>query len=295
VRAAAIPVDPGQRTHGAEHGRELDGPVAAARKVGALVLAGWQSAASYRLNMVLSLASLVVALVPVFFIARALDPLMAESVASQGGDYFAFLLLGMIVFSLLMSAVHTLPGALRGGIGNGTFEAMLATPTAVPVLLTGLMGYGVLWTGLRSLLLLLGGVALGMPLAVHQLLPALLIVGLLLLAYSAFGLMAAASILAFRTAGPIPNIVLVVSALLGGVYYPTQVIPTWIQSLSDVVPLTYGLRALRRTLLEGVPLHAVAGDVAILAAFAAVLLAAGGWAFARALRYSRRNGTLAHY
>jgi ABC-type multidrug transport system permease subunit len=264
-------------------------------KVGALVRANWQAAASYRLSMILSLASLAVALVPLFFIARALDPLMAESIATEGGDYFGFLLVGMIVFSFLTTAVNTLPSALRGGIGNGTFEAMLATPTAVPTLLVGMMGYGTLWTAARAALLLLGGMALGIGIAGVRLLPALGILALIILAYAAFGLIAAASILAFRTPGPVPSLVLLVSALLGGVYYPTRVIPTWIQSLADFVPLTYGLRALRRTLLEGMPLHAVAGDVAMLAGFAVVLLAAGSYAFAVALRYSRRTGTLAHY
>jgi ABC-2 type transport system permease protein len=267
----------------------------AGRKVLALVRASWQAAASYRVNMVLSIASLLFALVPLFFVARALDPLMAESIAQQGGDYFGFLLVGMVVFSFLTSAVNTLPGALGGGIGNGTFEAMLATPTSLPTLLGGMTGYGIAWTGVRSLLLLIGGVALGMNVAVDRLLPALLILALIILAYVPLGLIAAASVLAFRTPGPVPAVALLLSALLGGVYYPTQVIPSWIQSVSDLVPLTYGLRALRRTLLDGMPLHAVATDVMILAGFAAVLLVVGSFAFVKALHYSRRAGTLAHY
>jgi ABC-2 type transport system permease protein len=267
----------------------------AAAKVAALTRASWQEAASYRVNMVLSIVSLLFALVPLYFVARALNPVMAESIASQGGEYFAFLLVGMVVFSVLTTAVNALPSALRGGISNGTLEAMLATPTALPTLLGGMMAYGLAWTGLRSLLLLLGGVALGMQVAVPQLLPALLIMALLLLAYIPFGLLAGASILAFRTPGPVPQLALLLSALLGGVYYPTQVIPSWIQSLSDVIPLTYGLRALRRTLLEGMPLHAVASDVLVLAAFVVVAFVIGSYAFRVALRYSRRTGTLAHY
>ena len=43
-------------------------------------------------------------------------------------------------------------------------------------------------------------------------------------------------------------------SLLGGVYYSTSVIPEVVRPLASVVPLTYGLRALRRTLLSGEPL-----------------------------------------
>jgi ABC-2 type transport system permease protein len=88
---------------------------------------------------------------------------------------------------------------------------------------------------------------------------------------------------------------MVLSGLLGGVYYPTKVIPSWIQDVSEAVPLTYGLRALRQTLLEGMPLPAVARDVTILVGFVVVLSALGVWAFARALRYAKQAGNLSQY
>jgi len=115
------------------------------------------------------------------------------------------------------------------------------------------------------------------------------------LAHLPFGLFGAALVLWFRTTGPLPKGVLAASGLLGGVYYPTQVIPAWLHTASAGLPLTYGLRSLRRVLLDGAPFSAVAGDLAILAAFATVLLALGAWTFDRALRDARRTGTLAQY
>jgi ABC-type multidrug transport system permease subunit len=79
------------------------------------------------------------------------------------------------------------------------------------------------------------------------------------------------------------------------VYYPTQVIPSWLQELSKVLPLTYGLRALRQAALLNVPFSAVARDVSILAIYTAVLLGAGALTLAAALRYARRTGSLSHY
>ena len=99
----------------------------------------------------------------------------------------------------------------------------------------------------------------------------------------------------FRTTGPLPQGVLIASGMLGGVYYPTHVIPSWIERISDVMPLTYGLRALRRTLLDGAPLSAVASDLAVLAGFIVVLSVAAAIAFRAALGHARRAGTLAQY
>jgi ABC-2 type transport system permease protein len=124
---------------------------------------------------------------------------------------------------------------------------------------------------------------------------ALLILALIVMAYFGIGLMAAAMVLAFRTTGPLPQVVLLLSGLLGGVYYPTSVIPSWIQSLSSVVPLTYGLRALRRVWLDGLALREVIPDVVTLAGMAIALLALGVAVFATGMRYARRAGTLAQY
>ena len=85
------------------------------------------------------------------------------------------------------------------------------------------------------------------------------------------------------------------SAFLGGTYYPVHVIPGGIEKLSELLPMTYGLRAIRGMLLEGLSLRDVGRDVAILSLFTAGLMITGAVAFRAALRYARRAGTLAQY
>jgi ABC-2 type transport system permease protein len=118
---------------------------------------------------------------------------------------------------------------------------------------------------------------------------------LLVVAHVPFGLVAASCVLVFRNMTPLPSAVFAASTLLGGVYYPAHIIPSWLQYVSGAIPMTYGLRAFRATLLEGAPLHQVAGDVAILGLFAAVLLPLGIVALRLGLRYARTTGSLTHY
>lgn len=265
------------------------------RAVAALVRASWRTALTYRLDMVLSVGGMVVSVVPTYFVAGALQPTMADAIRGEGGQYFGFLIVGMIAISLLSAVVNRVPGALSSAVRTGTLEALFGTPARFPSILVGLSGYGLLWTAARGAMLFLAGWALGAEYAWLRLPGALLVLGLLVLAHLPFGILAAASYLAFRTTGPLPKIIVALSGLLGGVYYPTHVIPSWIEHVSAALPMTYGLRALRRVVLEGMPLGAVAGDVGILAAFAAVLLAASLAVFLAALRYGRRAGSLAHY
>ncbi len=124
---------------------------------------------------------------------------------------------------------------------------------------------------------------------------AVVILTLTMLSYLSFGVFAAALVLGFRTTGPFPTAVLAVSALLGGVYYPTQVIPSWLERLSALVPLKYGLKALRRSLLDGAPVTNSLPDLGILLGLTVVGFAISLVAFMWALRYAKQAGTLAQY
>ena len=134
------------------------------REAWALVVSSWKTALSYRLSMVFSMVSLVVTIIPVFYVARAMQGIMAGKIASQGGEYFAFLLVGMIAFSFIMAAVNAVPGVVSGGIASGTLEALLSTWASLPALVAGLIGYTFIWTALRGVIMLGAGLALGVHL-----------------------------------------------------------------------------------------------------------------------------------
>lgn len=265
------------------------------RRILALIRIHWLSFTSYRLNVVFSIAGTLTTLVPVFLIGRALQPVVAESIANEGQVYFGFLVTGLAVMQLVGVSIRSLPASISGGIASGTLEALLATPTSLPQLLAGMTGYGMLWATAKAATLILGIVVFGGVIAVKGLPVAILILALLVLAHLPLGLLLASGVLVFRTTGPIGPTLMGAFGLLGGVYYSTSVIPEVVRPLAGLVPLTYGLRAFRRALLSGEPFAAVAPDLGVLALFAAVLLTASVAVFRWSLRYARRTGTLSQY
>lgn len=261
----------------------------------ALIRSRWLAARTYRLRFALSFVSLLASVVPLYFVANALQPMMADKIAAEGGQYFAFLIVGMVTFLLLPVSVNTLAAEVGGGINTGVLEALLGTSTRLPSIIGGMIGFNLMWTAMRAAVMLLGAAALGATIVWSQIGVSTLILTLIVLAYLPFGLIGAAMVIAFRTTGPLPQGILAVSALLGGVYYPTQVIPSWLESISTFVPLTYGLRALRKTMLEGQSLTMVASDLRLLGLFTVVLMTAGAVALVSSLAYARRVGTLSQY
>lgn len=273
----------------------VHGPGAELRKVWGLVRGSFLTAASYRLRLVLGVAGLAVTLVPLFFVAEALQPVVADSIRDEGEQYFGFLLVGLAVMGFVTFALQSVERPISSGINTGTLEALLATPTPLPVLLAGMAGYDFLRTSGRALLLLAALLVAGPTVAWAALPLALLILALIIVAYAGVGLVAAAAHLVFRTSGPLVTGTLTLSVLLGGAYYSSSVVPDVVQPLATLVPLTYGLRALRQVLLHGVGVGAVAADLTALAVLALLLLTAGVLAMRAGLRYARRSGTLTQY
>jgi ABC-2 type transport system permease protein len=265
------------------------------RKALAIVRANWLTALSYRLETFFSFLGLLFAIVPLYFVSHALQPMMAAAIKSEAPEYFGFLLVGWAAFSFVNTAVTALPGALGGEISTGSFEALLSTPTSLPSLLSGMIGQGLSMNVIRAAVIIGFGTLFGLHLVWSSAPLGMAILALILLSYLPFGIFAAALVLGFRTTGPFPTLVLGVSALLGGVYYPTQVIPSWLERLSVLVPLRYGLKSLRRTLLDGAPLSASATDLSVLLGLTLVGLSISLFAFMLALRFAKKAGTLAQY
>ena len=266
-----------------------------ARAIGALTRASWYQAKSYRLSLVMQVSGLLFTVIPIYFIANALQPTMAGTISAESEEYFSFMLVGSIALMFVTIGVSSLQGTIGTGISNGYFESLLMTRTPIPALLIGLSTYPFLLASIRASVMIAAGWILGAPIAWGRVGPALLIILLLFAVHWGIGLVGSGLIMAFRTSGPLTSIVTTISIFFGGVYYPVSAIPSWLRNIADATPLAYALRALRRVLLLGDNLGAVASDLAILAAMGVVTLIVGAAAFSVALAYAKKAGTLSTY
>ncbi|GAC1459874.1 MAG: hypothetical protein NVS1B1_05980 [Candidatus Limnocylindrales bacterium] len=87
-------------------------------------------------------------------------------------------------------------------------------------------------------------------------------------------------------------IVQAVVLLVSGVYYPTTVLPGWLQALAVVSPATYVIEGMRRALLDGADLGALIPQVWPALVVGVISIPAGLRAFVGAERYAKRTGRL---
>lgn len=250
---------------------------------------------SYRLSFWMQVLGIVFSVASYFFLAQFSGRSAEELLAAYQGNFFAFVLLGIVLWHLLSTSLYAFAEAIRSEQGQGTFEALLLAPLGLPTLLGGL----VVWTFALALAeaagyLLVGQVLFGLRLHESNVAAALLALLLLLCSSCGAGLWAAAVIVVLKRGDPLAWLYADGSALLAGVFYPPEVLPDALQRLAALVPLTYALRALREALLGGATWAALAPDLVVLALFAVATLPSGLWACARALELARRAGSLGH-
>lgn len=250
---------------------------------------------SYRTAFVMQAFGIFFSSLIWYFVARLVDA-PRTTPGLQGMDYFAYVLTGVALLHYLSSAMLSFAGKIRSEQMSGTLEAMLVTPTPIGTIVLGSSLWDFLLTSVKVLAyLLVGTLVFGVVLHLENLLVALLIIGLTILAFSGIGILGAAFVLYLKRGDPITYVVSSFSALFGGVFYPPEDMPAWMEALSRFLPITYALRALRASLLNGEPFAALLPDLQVLLLFIALLLPTGILAFRLAVRKARQEGSLIQY
>jgi len=255
-----------------------------------------QLAGASPLVLAWQVGTVVLAAPTLFYLGRLIRPAASPHLQPFGGDYFAFVILGVGLFGFLAAAMVGAAAAVRQEQVIGTLEILLAAPISAPVLVLGLSLWHLVTAGGQALLyLILGAAVFGLGLAGANIVAVVLSVGLAVVIYGALGVASAAFVLLFRHPDPITNALVGISALLSGVFYPTSVLPPLLARLAQVIPLTHALRALRLAVLQGYGPAALRQELLILAGFAALLVPLAGVVLRLALRHARAAGTLAAY
>jgi ABC-2 type transport system permease protein len=266
------------------------------RVVPAFLRRDWQLEFSYRLAFFLQFFEILFSVAAFYFIARLIGPAANPYLQAYGGDYFSFVLIGIAFTGYFGVGLSSFSSSLRQAQTTGTLEAMLSTPTSFSAIIVSSTLWSYLMTTLRvGVYLLIGTLFLGVDLNTGNLGAALLILVLTVISFSSLGILAASFIMVLKRGNPVTWLFGTFSSLLGGVYYPIDVMPAWLQVFSYLLPVTYALHGMRLALLQGAGFDALATDIAVLLLFCLVLLPLGLFAFRFAVNKARADGSLTHY
>jgi ABC-2 type transport system permease protein len=266
------------------------------RIVWAFLKRDFQIEISYRFAFALQFMNVFFSIAIFYFLASFLGESTAPYLEPYGGDYFAFVLIGIAFAGYFGVGLSSFANNLREAQTTGTLEAMLTTPTGLSIIIISSSLWSYLMTTIRvALYLFIGAAFLDVNLGNGNYPLAVLVLILTILSFSSLGIIAASFIMVLKRGNPITWLFNSTSNLLGGIYYPISVLPNWLLVLSYLLPITYALRAMRLTLLQGETLSTIWLDILALLIFCFLLLPISLFSFSYAVRRSKIDGSLTQY
>ncbi len=203
---------------------------------------------------------------------------MAGAMASLGGgevDYRRFMFPGIIGMSVLFTAVFSAVSVVWDR-EFGFLREVLVAPVSRAAVAIGKVAGGSTVAMFQGGIILLLAPFIGVDLTVGQVLSLLGLMLLLAAVMTAFGLLLAARQRTMEGFQMVMQFLLMPMLFVSGAFFPLNGVPVWLRWLADVNPVTYGVDALRQTVLSAtvsesalaaLSLRTVGANVACLAAF----------------------------
>jgi len=255
----------------------------------------WRLARSSSIGLAWQTAAIICATPTIYYLGRLVRPGM-PSLTPYGSNYFAFAVLGIAASGLIASVMGTCATAVRQEQVGGTLDVLLRTPAPLPVLAAGASLWPMLLALAQALLYVgLGAVLFHLNFAGANLVGATVVIGLAVVVSAALGLVSVAFVLLFRRTEPFTGAMVGVGVMLGGVFYPVDILPSRARAVAQLVPLTHALVGLRLALLRGVGVSGLVSPILALLAWCAVAVPIGLVVVRWALHEARRSGTLSGF
>lgn len=210
--------------------------------------------------------------------------LNVETIVPGGGSSFDFVAPGFIAMNVMMSGLTALGAALARERESGTLAGVLMAPIARTAIILGkTISFTIrnLFQGAITItmaILIFGITIRGNP---------LLIAGILIIGTVSFlglGIVATAITKEQESAQLILGLLQFPMMFLSGVLFPIEQMPSFLQSVSKVLPLTYAVDALRKVMILGAGIDAVILPIIILIALGIVTMTLGVPLFDRAVK-----------
>ena len=220
-----------------------------------------------------------------------------ESVSGTKVDtayLMTFLMVGALIWSYLSVLFDVLSETVSWERWEGTIEYTFMSPASRITHLLGMGVYAVVY-GIAQIAIMFGVVSLffDLDLSEANYWGALLVLAVCSVSLVGFGIVAAVlPLLSPEKGQQVSYIVSSLLLLVSGVYYPVDVLPSWMQAIAAVSPVTYALDGSRQALLEGAGAAQLWEDIWPLLVMGAVFVPLGLWIFHAGESYAKRTGKL---
>jgi len=262
-------------------------------------LIGWTF---FLASFVLSISGMIVNICIFYFLATFTGSAMAPYLAKYGGNYAAYIVLGIAFNSYLGASLNSFYNSYCNGYWTCSFELYATSPVGIKAYMAGSILFDYFISTISVLLYIVFGVTVfnigigsGADFGVT-----VLTILLGMVAVGGIGLVAASTFTLLNSkqwSNPVTWFVNFLTGLVSGVYFPLEVLPEWCRTIGYLLPQTYANDAARMALLSGASIMnpLIIGDLSRLIISAIITVPIGIFLFKRSLRKAEKDGTLSRW
>ena len=251
---------------------------------------------SYRLSFFLNILSIFIA-VYVFFIFSKLFEGSNNYLEKFGNNYFFFLIIGISVSDVVLRISSVINTEVRNYQLTGMFEEIINLKTPIIELLSYSFIYPIVFSIFRLLIFLLFAVIFfDLSLDFTNIGLIMFAISLTLISCIGIAYIAGAYAIAFKKGNPLSAINQLSVMILGGVFFPTTILPDWLNYISQFIPITHALEIIRYLFISDNFLNSeVIKHFYSLALLSFCFLSIGLIVCHFAIKNGKKNGTLTIY
>jgi len=214
-----------------------------------------------------------------------------QLISFTGVDYMQFMYPGIIAMTVLM-------GSIMSGVSIvwdrefGFLKEILVSPLGRSGIMLGKATGAAAVAILQATIMLVLAPILGVSINLVMVLELILVILIVSISLAGMGLLVASRMQSQQGFQVIIQLIIMPLIFLAGVFYPVNNVPVWMEVISKVNPLTYGVDAIRQIFLgsEGAATIGVTvfghtmtvwQDVLVVASFGSILLILAIWSFSR--------------
>lgn len=255
------------------------------RKAAAMIRRDFTIESSYKMSFFLDILYSLMPVFTFYFLGKLI-----------GKNYFPSTVIGIALAGYFQAALRSFGASIRDAQMAGSFEVLLSTRTNMRTIILLSPLYNFLFKLIHIVIIIsFSGIFLHVDYSHANILSALCMLFVSILAFSSVGILSAACVVIFKRGNPLEMAFGLFITLVSGAYFPVDVLPASMKWIAVINPVKYAIDGARLALLEGYSIPMLLKEIAILCSMVAVLLPLGLFLFSQAIKKVKYDGTLVVY
>ncbi|NMA86703.1 MAG: ABC transporter permease [Tissierellia bacterium] len=210
-------------------------------------------------------------------------------------DYTTYMLIGTTIWMWINSMLWTFGSSLRVEQVRGTLESNWLCPVPKISLLIGYSLFQILFSLVYIMVSVLEFKVFYNFKFVGNPFLALLVIIVSIPAVYGLGFVFASLVMWAKEANSMVHMVRGIMTIFCGITYPLSVLPNWMRNISEFIPMTHSINALRSVIASGAMLSDIKREIYILIISGIILMTLGILAFNYTQKKVKETGSLGHY